>query len=71
MDPLNLLRDIVEENMDRLIVARLEQDLELVAGCDRHLEASLERVIRFLSDGLPRVSTEPSGSHDAGESYEI
>ena len=67
MDPMTFLQDVINENLDRLIVARLEQDLELVAGCDRHLEASLERVIRFLNDGLPRVSTEPSDSHDAGE----
>jgi len=65
MDPLNVLRDIVEENLDRLIVARLEQDLELVSGCDPVLEAALRRVIKFLD-----VSAEPSDSHDAGESYE-
>lgn len=65
MDPLNVLRDIVEENLDRLIVARLEQDLELVSGCDPVLEAALRRVIKFLD-----VSAESSDSHAAGESYE-
>lgn len=66
MDPLNVLRDIVEENLDRLIVARLEEDLELVSGCDPVLEAALRRVIKFLD-----VSADASGSHAAGESYEI
>ena len=66
MDPLNVLRDIVEENLDRLIVARLEQDLELVAGCDSVLEDALVRVIKFLGG-----AAEPYDSHAAGESYEI
>ena len=65
MDPLNLLRDIVEENMDRLIVARLQEDLELVTGCDPVLEAALRRVIKFLD-----VAPDASDSHAAGESYE-
>lgn len=65
MDPLNVLRDIVEENLDRLIVARLHEDLELVAGCDPVLEAALRRVIKFLD-----VASEPYDSHAAGESYE-
>jgi len=49
MDPLTVLKEIVEENLDRLIVARLEQDLELVSDCDAELEAALRRVIRFLA----------------------
>ena len=65
MDPMTFLQDVINENLDRLIVARLEQDLELVDGCDPVLEAALRRVIKFLD-----VSAEPSDSHDAGESYE-
>lgn len=63
MDPIDLLRDVVNENLDRLIVARLEEDLELVAGCDPVLEAALRRVIRFLD-----VAAEPYDSHSTGES---
>lgn len=65
MDPMTFLQDVINENLDRLIVARLEQDLELVSGCDPVLEAALQRVIKFLD-----VSAEPYDSHDAGESYE-
>lgn len=65
MDPLNVLRNIVEENLDRLIVARLQEDLELVSGCDPVLEAALWRVIKFLD-----FASEPYDSHESGESYE-
>lgn len=65
MDPLAVLREIVEENMDRLIVARLEEDLELVYGMDAELEAALRRVIKFLA-----VAPESYDSHESGESYE-
>ena len=65
MDPIDVMRDIVNENLDRLIVARLEQDLEMVTGYDVVLEAALIRVIKFLGG-----AAEPYDSHDAGESYE-
>lgn len=65
MDPMTFLQDIIDENLDRLIVARLEQDLELVSGCDPVLEAALRRVIKFLD-----VALDASDSHAAGESYE-
>lgn len=48
MDPVVFLNDIINENLDRLIVSRLEQDLEMVEGQDAKLEAALRRVIRFL-----------------------
>lgn len=62
MDPIDLLRDVVRENLDRLIVARLEQDLEMVTGCDAVLEAALIRTIKFLGG-----SAEAYDSHAAGE----
>ena len=65
MDPVDFLNDIIHENLDRLIAARLEQDLEMVSGQDAVLEAALRRVIRFLQPDtvLPEAST----SHTAGE----
>ena len=48
MDPVVFLNDIINENLDRLIVSRLEQDLEMVEGQDAELAAALRRVIRFL-----------------------
>lgn len=65
MDPADFLNDIINENLDRLIAARLEQDLEMVSGQDAELEAALRRVIRFL---LPdAVLPEACASHEAGE----
>ena len=65
MDPVDFLNDIINENLDRLIAARLEQDLEMVEGQDAELEAALRRVIRFL---LPdAVLPVPYASHEAGE----
>ena len=65
MDVMKFFQDAIDENLDRIIVARLHEDLELVAGCDPVLEAALQRVIKFLD-----VASEPSSSHAAGESYE-
>lgn len=50
MDPVVFLNDIINENLDRLIVSRLEQDIELVAemGDDPELLAALQRVVKFL-----------------------
>jgi hypothetical protein len=44
------LEDFFEETMDRLIVMRLEQDIELVAevGDDPQLLDALKRVVKFL-----------------------
>lgn len=52
MDTLKIFADIIEENLDRVIVARLKEDLDMVRGCDADLEHSIERVIRFLSVNL-------------------
>ena len=69
VDPVDFLNDIINENMDRLIVARLQQDLEMVAGQDAVLEAALRRVIRFLQPDavLPEAYT----SHNTGEPCEF
>lgn len=61
MDPVDFLNDIIHENLDRLIAARLEQDLEMVSGQDAVLEAALRRVIRFLQPDI--VLPEASISH--------
>lgn len=66
MDPVDFLNDIIRENLDRLIVARLEQDLEMVSGQNAELESALRRVIRFLQPDT--VLPVPYASHDAGES---
>jgi hypothetical protein len=50
MDPVEFLNDIINQNLDRLIVSRLEQDLEMVSGIDDELESALRRVIRFLDE---------------------
>ncbi len=45
------LEDFFEETMDRLIVMRLEQDIELIETCgdnDPELLAALQRVVKFL-----------------------
>ena len=68
MDPVVFLNDIIHENLDRLIAARLEQDLEMVEGQDAKLAAALRRVIRFLQ--CDAVLPVPYASHEAGESYE-
>jgi hypothetical protein len=68
VDPVVFLNDIINENLDRLIVSRLEQDLEMVEGQDAALAAALRRVIRFLQPDA--VLPVPYASHTAGESYE-
>jgi hypothetical protein len=65
VDPVVFLNDIIHENLDRLIAARLEQDLEMVEGQDAELEAALRRVIRFLQPDA--VLPVPYASHTAGE----
>jgi hypothetical protein len=59
VDPVDFLNDIINENLDRLIAARLEQDLEMVEGQDDELASALRRVIRFLQPDtvLPEAST--------------
>ncbi|NDG25697.1 MAG: hypothetical protein EB120_00795 [Proteobacteria bacterium] len=66
MDPVDFLNDIIRENLDRLIVARLEQDLEMVSGQNAELESALRRVIRFLQPDT--VLPVPYASRAAGES---
>lgn len=68
MDPVVFLNDIINENLDRLIVSRLEQDLEMVSGQDTELESALRRVIRFLQPNA--VLPVPYASHAAGEPHE-
>ena len=69
MDPVDFLNDIINENLDRLIAARLEQDLEMVEGQDAELEAALRRVIRFL---LPdAVLPVPYTSQTDGEPFMV
>jgi LmbE family N-acetylglucosaminyl deacetylase len=66
VDPVVFLNDIIHENLDRLIAARLEQDLEMVEGQDAELAAALRRVIRFLQPDAV-VLPVPYASHTAGE----